>query len=272
MALMNYQSMMANAYRAQAQAQEAYRKAKLLKEAKTDEAKLAAADKARYAGDIGSASSIYVRLALSAKNEHGDTAKERLTDLRKEGRERMAQIDSTLAEFENVSPGELNAVQPRIAEVFTAYKKLARDYSRVPQVGRDIKNRMRKQRAQPAIAAALEEPEAAQLWKTGQELEQQGSACCAYLIYEKAAKYHMPAPSALRAAQRLEKMKQKGSLVASAARCKDLQQCHIMYQQAERLAKVKPSRAREIFAQIVKRSPSDSQLHRAAVQQVSLLN
>ena len=59
-------------------------------------------------------------------------------------------------------------------------------------------------------------------------------------------------------------MKQDPRIVASAEACRELQQCHKIYNRAKKLISPRPTRAKELFAQIVARAPEDSQLYRAA--------
>ena len=82
----------------------------------------------------------------------------------------------------------------------------------------------------------------------------------------------LPAPSAQVAQRRLEQLKADPQQVASAEACRVLQWCHLKYRTAVRVAKVKPSKAREMFEQIVQRSPADSEVHLAAKDQIRRLN
>ena len=109
----------------------------------------------------------------------------------------------------------------------------------------------------------LNEPEANELWKLGQQYEQKDERCCAYQVYERAALL-TPAPSAELAAEQFAKMKENPEIVRSTKLCRELEWCHRTYRLAERLAKVKPRKAKMLFAQIVRRAPEASEVHRAA--------
>ena len=50
----------------------------------------------------------------------------------------------------------------------------------------------------------------------------------------------------------------------AAEACRDLQECHKLYNRAKMLAEAKPTRAAELFAQIIERAPEQSEVYRAA--------
>ena len=52
--------------------------------------------------------------------------------------------------------------------------------------------------------------------------------------------------------------------VAAAEACRELQECHTIFNRAGKLMKARPSRAQALFAEIVERAPGDSEVHRAA--------
>ena len=66
-------------------------------------------------------------------------------------------------------------------------------------------------------------------------------------------------------------MQQDSNLVAAAESCRELQWCHRTYRLADRLVRSKPDRASELFAEIVKRSPQDSEIHRDAQARIEEL-
>ena len=159
----------------------------------------------------------------------------------------------------------------QLAVCIAQFDDLADQYGRVPVIGRDIKSAAAKQRNQPQARAALFEPDAKRLWEEGQSLEAEGHVCCAYLLYEEATR-KLPAPSARAASQRLEQLKADPQQVAAAEACRNLQWCHQQYRLAERVAQVAPDRAKDLFLQIVERSPADSTIHAEAQAQLDRLN
>ena len=66
-------------------------------------------------------------------------------------------------------------------------------------------------------------------------------------------------------------MEEDPEIVASAAACRELQECHKIFSRAEKLSKLRQARAKELFAQIVERAPEDSELHRAALLHIQEL-
>jgi len=250
-----------------AQARAAARAAALLKKAEKDaaqaSARLAAADRARQDGHIAVANLIYARVAVSGRSaEHSETARERLGSLGEEARQRIEEIDAMLA-----GQGEGESYAERVSKAFKDYHKAVREYGEVPVEGQRVKRHVAQQRRKPEYAAVLNEPVAQELWRQGQEDEQKDHACCAYQVYEQAARLS-PAPSALQAKKRLDEMKEDPEVVKAAKLCRELRWCHKTYKQAERLIKLKPERAKELLSQIVSRSGEDTAIHVAAARKL----
>lgn len=232
--------------------------AQLMRQAATDEAKLAAAKAARDAGDIRRAVVIYRNLAFKGPpTNQAKEATDALTEINSEGRKRLAEISY------DVNKG-------KVAESFVALRRLDRDYSSLPEVGREIRNYMNRMRRRNDVAAVLNEPDAEEFWKLGQQHEHMGAMCCAYLTYQEAGKL-APAPSALKASERLDTLSADPEIVVSAERCRKLQQCHQAYQRAERMIVVRPERAIELFREVLDKAPPDTEIHVAARKQLAAL-
>jgi hypothetical protein len=230
-------------------------KTRLLNKAQRDASKLEAGDLARDEEQILLASKIYLSLGLNRASEVRDEAKSRLDELRADGRKRLESVATTV-----------NVSSPRIEDVFSAiedYNWLEREFAEVPVVNREIQSAAGKARRRPEFRAALNEPEAAELFFLAQNHEKANQVCCAVLVYEQAAKLK-PAPTAFKARQRLEQLKQDKEAVAAAEACRQLQWCHYSYEKAKRLAKHKPADARDLLAQILDKAPIDSEIYRAA--------
>ncbi len=98
-----------------------------MRQAATEQAKLAAAKVARDAGDIRRAVVFYRKLAFrEPPTNQTKAAADALTELRAEGRKRLAEISY------DINKG-------KITESFAALRRLDRDYSLLPEVGRDPK-------------------------------------------------------------------------------------------------------------------------------------
>jgi len=137
-------------------------------------------------------------------------------------------------------------------------------------VNLEIRNHVSKQRRLPEIAAVLNEPEAASLLAVARQHDKKGEQCCAYWVYERAAKL-VPAPSAQVARDRFVEVTQDSDAVAAAKTCREIRECHSLYWRAELLIAKRPTRAKELFDEIVSRTPEDSEIHRAAQEQIENL-
>jgi len=157
-----------------------------------------------------------------------------------------------------------------IESAFREYENLSRKYAYVPAAGDKIAFHVKKQRQVPEFSEVLNEPEAIALLGMARQHESQNQLCCAYLAYESAVRL-VPAPSAVQAGQRLAQLRKDPDVVASAEACSELQWCHKTFRHAETLAEVSPKRARELFSKIVRRAPSDTQVHRAARKRLQQL-
>jgi len=263
---------------ARARAAAESRLANLWAQAESDAARLAHADEAHQRGDIVVATRLYGRLARShPANASTVAAKERLTQLAAEARQKLRDVDAALAQTEeSVSPGELlargvepDAVRPtpereaQIVAAFRRYDRLVDEYREVPSVAGELKKHVAEHRHRGEFAAVLNEPEAKALWDVAQEHEAKDHPCCAYWVYLQAARL-VPAPSARLAKQRSAEMAQDPELIASAKACREMQECHKLYRRAARVTEVNPVRAKELFTQIVSRAPADSEVYRAA--------
>ena len=246
-----------------------------MKQLRTASARFSVAEQARQEGNILLASRIYVHYASRRGDSIGAEAKRRLGALAEEARIKLSDLDAKLAKEEtSYSPGELmgrDGLPPSwedaVVLAFKEYNQLADDYSSVPAVKSELKKHVAAARRRPYFAAVLNEPKAKILWQMGQQHEHADQSCCAYWVYKQAAGL-MPAPSALRASDRFSAMEEDPQLVASAKACRELRQCHDLYNLAEKIATHRPARAKELFTQIVQRAPQESEIHGAARKRV----
>jgi hypothetical protein len=247
------------------------------------DARLKLAQQAYERGEIKTAAHIYVRLALARPaNESSQSAKKRLKVLAEEALAKQDKIDAMLTGSNmQISPHELYAergnreVDDRVAAwennvrlAFEQYDRLIDDYEDVPGVGNKIKSHVNRQRRRIEVAAVLNEPKAKALIEVAEEHEAEDHVCCAYWVYRQAAQL-APAPSGRKAQARLAELEKDPKTIAAAEACREMQQCHQLYARAERIKHVKPERARELFAEIVQRASSDSEVFRAAQQQLA---
>ncbi len=196
-----------------------------------------------------------------------------LADLKKEAANKHSSLVGRIASYlDNPLDQPLTDTDIRgLTECMIDFTELAKTYGDVPEIGRKIKSTLSVHLKKPIVRTVMCEPKAKHLWRTGQELEVQGHLCCAFLVYEEAVT-ELPAPSAHKAQQRLERLTSDPQNVKDARLCSRLKWCHQKYRVAEKLAKAEPGRARELFALIVQRAPADSRIHQEATQQIAKLN
>jgi hypothetical protein len=253
----------------------------LWEQAQSDAARLKLADDAHKRGDIKTAVHLYVRLATSRPPSKGSkTAKERLEALADEALAKQAKIDAILANA-MPSPGELNVNQNEpqaiqhlaawkeiVPTAFEKYDRLVDDYEVVPGLGTKLKAHVTRQRHRPEMAMVLNEPEAKTLLEAGLEHEASEHQCCAYWVYRQAVRL-APAPSAIQAKTRLAELEKLPNILALAEACREMQRCHQLYARAERVLTANPDRAHDLFAEVARRAPADSEVYHAAQQHLA---
>jgi hypothetical protein len=244
-----------------------------MRQANSDQLCLKLAEQARSESDLDTAVRLYIRVARSPlAGTAAQEARRQIESLQAETREQWAAAEKQLETAARQSASETSdqAIQASVQTAFGNLETLAEKYERVPQSGREVQARLSQLKRQPQYAMMLNEPRAMELWQIGQKHEQEGQLCCAYLVYQEATQL-MPAPSASLAKQRFERMSEDKAIVASAQTCQDLQWCHSTFRTAQRVAEVKPEAATDLFQQIIRRSPADSAVHRAAEQEAARL-
>jgi hypothetical protein len=256
--------------RAQLQAAAEAQAARVLREMANAAQRLQAGDRAYQEGDIRLASRIYVGLAGSRRPDPITLqARERLTRLSDMAREELDEVDAKLVPMPLMPDGSAHAPNPdplpadQVLEAFEDYDEIQAKYANVPAAKRAITAHVARQRRQPQYAAVLNEERAKQLLELAQRHEQCEELCCAYWVYQEAARL-VPAPSALQARERFDCLAADPEVIRSAQVCRELRWCHSAFERAEMLAKVKPESARNLYGEILRRAPEDSEVHRAA--------
>ena len=241
----------------------------LFRQATAGAERLAAGDRARQEGDVRLAASIYVRLAKSKPpTDASREARDRMIGLAADAREELKKIDASLECSDNSSCDSAHSpqgpVEPEvIREAFRKYDELAAKFSSVLAAKREVAAHVARQRRNPVYAAVLNEPKAKELWELGQQHEKDSELCCAYWVYQDAARL-APAPSALRAQARFEALKGNPEVVRSAETCREVRWCLNAYQRAGWLGDVNSEKAKQLYAEILRRAPADSGVYRAA--------
>jgi hypothetical protein len=260
--------------RAQAEARAAALMREAEKNAAVAEVRMAVADRLRDEGDIATAARIYVKLAVSKKSSaHAEAARDRLSQLGDEAKAKLAELDGQLASIGQGDDGQQTSAErfAEIREVFDRYEEASRQYGGLPgREGVTVRGHVKRQGAKPEFRAALNEPGASALWQRGQELEADDAACCAFCLYEEALQL-LPAPSAIKAQDRLAEMKKDPQAVEAARNCQEVQWCLKTFERAERLAKVRKDRARELFQEVLAKAPRDSRVYADTVAMLDQL-
>lgn len=233
--------------------------AEAVRRAKNNQQRMVYADRARAEGKPRLAATLYLRVALQVpKDKHNGEAKAALKAMAKEGEAEMMKADELLA-------------QDRIEEAFEKLDYLEWAYEEVPVFNSKIRSHVAKLHHDKRYAAVLKEKPAALLVAEAQKQERDDARCCAYWIYEEAAKY-TPAPSALKAAERFASMQKDPEIVAEAEECLVLQECEKKFHSAELLEKSLPNQAVTLFKEIVEKSPKDSEIHKDALAELAKLH
>jgi hypothetical protein len=232
--------------------------AETIRRAKNNEHRMFYAARARTDGKMRLAATLYLRVALQRpKDKHAGAAKKALLEMATEGRAEMKAADTLLS-------------QDKIAEAFEKIDYLAWAYVDVPRFNEEIAAHATKLHHEPRYQAVLNEPKAQALVEQAEQHEQDHEQCCAYLAYEEAAKL-VPAKSAKKAAARLAEMRKDPRIAIDAEECRQIMTGLHRFQSAELLKKSTPGRAEEIFAQIVEKTPRDSEVHRCAADELAKL-
>jgi len=256
--------------RAQAEARAAALMREAEKNAARAEARLAVADQLRSEGEITTAAQIYVRLAVNKRSkEHADAARKRVAELKEEAQHELEQVDTQLAGLANSGSDADRAQQ--IRDAFELYDQVVRRYGRLPGAGAKVRHHVAVQRAKPQYAAVLNEPIAKKFWDAAQEHESKEQLCCAFILYEKSQPL-LPAPSAKQSRKRLAELVKDPANIEAAQKCRDLRWCHETYARADRVVKLQPSRAKELFHKVLERSPHDSEIHVATAKKLKELD
>jgi hypothetical protein len=252
----------------------------LWEKAQSAAAALQAADDVRDRGDIRTAVRLYAHLARSKPtNDYTTAARERLGGLADEARAKLAEIDKSLTDVQ-FSAADMSTPRPSdeaqwhmaawektVRAAFDDYHEIVERYRDVPSVGSQLTGHVNRQRHRPELAMILNEPEAKTLLEAGRQHEAEGHPCCAYWVYRQASQL-APAPSAYKAQARFEELQKVPNILALAEACREMQQCHKLYARGERILPLDPQRARELFAEVARRTPADSEIHRAAQRQL----
>jgi hypothetical protein len=233
--------------------------AELKRRAKNNQERMRYAEQARKEGKPRLAATLYLRVALQRpKDKNAGAAKAALKSMANEGRAEMNKADELLA-------------QDRILEGLDRLDYLVWAYEEVPEFNEEIKSHVNKLHRDPRYESVLKERPAADLFAAAQKQESDGERCCAYWTYEEAAQF-TPAPSAVKAAERLEAMKKDPEIVAEAEECRTLQECHKTFHSAELLEKNLPNKADELFKQILAKAPRDSEVYKCAQEEIAKLH
>lgn len=233
--------------------------AEALRRAKNNQQRMVYADRARKEGKPRTAAMLYLRVALQVpKDKHNGQAKAALKAMAKDGEAELKKADDLLA-------------KNRIEEAFEKFDYLEWAYEEVPVINSKIKSHVTKLRHDERYESVLNEKPAALLVAEAQKQERDDARCCAYWLYEEAAKY-APAPSAIKAAERFASMRKDPRIVAEAEECRVLQECEKKFHSAELLEKTLPNQAATLFKEILTKAPQGSEVRKDAQAELAKLH
>jgi len=268
---------MFSAARAQARAAGGARRAAYLKDQRDKAKKLLAADKVFLEeGDAKTAHMIYTRIAVSRpKSEVTIAAQQRIVALPQLAAQRFTELKAQLPNQAIATTSDVLAAIKRDREwsrpVLLVFEQLAILQDQCEGIAK-LENACNKSIADlqtvPAFAVVLQQSEAEELLKRGEQHEKNGEVCCAYLAYEEASEL-LPSPAGQIARDHFSALSKDAQVVASAKMCTELAQCHSLYARAEKLDKIRPETARKYYADIVLRIPQDSKLYQAAREKLN---
>lgn len=213
------------------------------------------ADKARKEGKPRLAATLYLRVALAKEKQYKAAAKKALTSMADDGRAEMKKADDLLK-------------QGQVIEAFQKLDYLSWAYENVPKFNEEIASHVARLHRDPQYKAELNESDAGQLLAEAKKHEEKQELCCAFLVYEEAAKL-VPAKSAMAAEERLAQLKADPKAVAEAEECRAIQECCRIFHTAELLEKSAPERAAELFRKIVSQTPDDSEVYKCAREELA---
>ena len=249
---------MAAAVRAKAAWEAREAAAEAARRAKNNTQRMTYAEKARKEGKPRLAATLYLRVALAREKTHKAAAKKALMSMADEGRAEMKKADDLLA-------------KGQVIEAIGKLDYLAWAYENVPKFNEEISAHVHKLHRDPQYQAILNEADAASILAEAKKHEAKDELCCAFLVYEEAAKL-APAKSALEAEARLKELKADPKVVADAEECRVIRECARIYHTAELLEKNAPDRAAELFRKIVEQSPRDSEVYKCAREELAKIS
>jgi hypothetical protein len=229
--------------------------AEAVRRVKNNAQRMQYADKARKEGKPRLAAMLYLRVALAREKQYKAAAKKALTSMAGDGQAEMKKADELLKQGE-------------VIEAFQKLDYLTWAYENVPKFNEEIASHAAKLHRDPRYQAELNESDARQLLTEAKKHEDKQELCCAFLVYEEAAKL-VPAKSAIVAEQRLNELKADPKAVAEAEECRAIQECCRIFHTAELLEKSAPERAAELFRKIVSQSPDDSEVYKCAREELA---
>lgn len=242
--------------------------AEMIRRAKNNEHRMFYAARARKEGKMRLAATLYLRVALQRpRDKHADAAKKALSEMAEQGRAELKAADKMLA---NDKITDDKITDDKITEAFEKIDYLAWAYVDVPRFNEEIAAHAKKLHREPHYQAVLNEPKAHELVELAEQHEQDDEKCCAYLAYEEAAKL-VPAASAEKALARLEELRKDPRIPIEAQECRQIHEGLHKFHSAELLKKSVPGRAEEVFAEIVEKTPRESEVHRCAAEELAKL-
>ena len=257
----------------------ATRAAAAMRNAKTAAARFQAAETLHRAGDLHAASLLYQRTALArqAHPQMKQRAKQVLDEYRNMAAEELAEVTERLrfrtspSANDDASEADDASIVQQLHTAIDDLNLLVKKYENVPvankQLERELKRLVTKDET---VGKYLHQPIAAELVRDGQKYEADGHVCCAYICYREAGKL-MTCDAAKVARRRLYELRKQPGVLQAVTECESIRECHALFDKAQRIGKRKTyhKQAAKLYREIVETAPRESEVHKAALEQLS---
>ena len=252
--------------------------------AKTAAARFQAAETAYAAGDVHLASLLFQRTALSKQVPRHVKARAQqvLAEYRQAAKseftEAVERIRYAGQSSESDQPDQDHeAIASKLKAALEDVSVLVAKYENVPVASKALVRQQEKLIGKnEQIGKYLHQPVAAILVRDAQQFEAEGHLCCAFLCYREAEKL-MTCEAAIEARQRVYELRKQPGVLQAVAECEQVRECHELFDKAQRIGRVGKkntyrTQVAKIYKQIVKKAPRESEVHKAALQELRKLS
>ena len=253
----------------------ANRQAAALRQAKSTQARYAAAKQAYSEGDVAVAAMLYSRVALSrqASAQMKNVAKKVLGEFQTKANRELADVRFEIRQAIELASTDRYQAAEDAEQAIETLRLLTTEYKNVPvankQLQRELDQLLTKNED---VADLIHQPVAEALVAEAKALEEKQQLCCAFLFYEEAEKL-LPCKAAKVARRQLYAWRKDADISESVQLCKKIRACQESFDKAQSIAKKGSSRVRaiRIYKEIIETAPRESEVHKAATTALAKL-